>query len=58
MNIGLQVIKISFNNNDQLSLVAKDAKNCSGILELLQSYTATNHESRHLPAGESEVDGW
>lgn len=51
-------IKISFDSDDQLSLVAKDAKNCSGILELLQSYTAANDQTRRLAAGGSEVDGW
>lgn len=41
-------IKISFKNDDQLSLVAKDAKNCEGIRKLLQ---------RFVNADSSE-DGW
>ena len=53
-------IRISSSNSEQLSLVAKDAKNCSGIQELLQSYTdaAMERARAAAAAASADDDGW
>lgn len=56
-------IRISFSNSEQLSLIAKNTKNCTGIQELLQTYTdAAMQRARTATAaaaaGPSEDDGW
>lgn len=53
-------IRISFSNSEQLSLVAKDKKNCSGIQELLQSYTdaAMERARAAAAAASADDDGW
>ena len=54
-------IRISSSNSEQLSLVAKDKKNCSGIQELLrQSYTdaAMQRARAAAAAASADDDGW
>ena len=52
-------IKISFQNDEELSVIAKDAKNCSGIRELLERYTVgASHVADGVVASASADGGW